>query len=179
MKLILDKLHKDHINFFKLLEFLEHQAQLLKDCEHIDLELILDALLYMKEYPDLIHHPLEDVVYKYVLEHSDKVHNELVFLLHEHDELPELTNKLIEMMQAVSASEPQDREKLYKYLTDYIRSQKEHMNKEESPVYPAIDSTLSENDWKNINSELVFAQDPMFGDRVKDSYQGLLQKVLS
>ena len=53
------------------------------------------------------------------------------------------------------------------------------MNKEESPVYPVIDSMLSDNDWKSINSELMFAQDPMFGDRVKHSYQGLLQKVLS
>ena len=116
MKPILDKLHKDHINFFKLLEFLERQAELLKDCEHIDLELILDALRYMKEYPDLIHHPLEDIVYRYFLEHFNEVHNELIFLLHEHDELPDLTNKLIEMIQAVSANEPQDREKLYHYL---------------------------------------------------------------
>ena len=82
MQHILEKLHKDHKNFSKLLEFLEQQAKLLKDCERIDLELILDALRYMQEYPDFIHHPLEDVLYKYVLEHFDEVHNELVFLLH-------------------------------------------------------------------------------------------------
>lgn len=179
MQPILEKLHKDHKNFFMLLEYLEQQAKFLKDCDRIDLELILDSLRYMREYPDFIHHPLEDVVYKYVLEHFDEVHNELVFLLHEHDELPELTNKLIEMIQAASASEPQDREKLYKYLTDYISTQKEHMNKEENPVYPVIDSTLSDRDWNNIISKLEFAQDPMFGDRAKRCYQELLQKVIS
>ncbi len=179
MKPILDQLHKDHINFVKLLEFLEDQMQQLKDCKHADFELILDALRYMKEYPDLVHHPLENVVFKYFLDHYDEVHNELNLLLHEHDELPELTNRLIEMLQAVLANEPQEREKLYRYLEEYIGAQKQHMNKEESPVYPAIDSRLGENDWQNINSELAFIVDPMFGSKTKHCYQELLQKVIS
>ena len=179
MKPILDKLHNDHLNFAKLLEFLEKQLQLLKDCKRTDLESVLDALRYMKEYPDLIHHPLENVVFKYFLDHYDDVNKELNLLLQEHNELPELTNKLIEMLQAALANEPQEREKLSGYLKEYIHVQKEHMNKEESPVYPVMDSTLSDDDWENINSELVFVKDPMFGDKAKHSYQELLQKVLS
>ena len=179
MKPILNKLHQDHINFFKLLEYLDSQAQLLKECERIDLELILDAIRYMQEYPDLVHHPLEDVIYKYVLEHFDEVHNELVYLLNEHDEMPELTNKLFEMVQAALAGEPQKRQELYRYLKEYVDRQKNHMNKEESPVYSVIESTLSEHDWKNINSELSSVNDPMFGKDVKRSYQELLQKVIN
>ena len=93
MASILDKLHKDHINFIKLLDFLKQQLTLLKECKDSDLELILDAIRYMKEYPDLIHHPLENVVFNYYLKHHKKANKEVKDLLHEHDEMPLLTEK--------------------------------------------------------------------------------------
>ena len=179
MKPIIDKLHNDHINFIKLLEFLENQQQLLKNCQQTDLESILDAIRYMKEYPDLVHHPLENVVFKYFLENHDEVHSELKTLLHEHDELPELTDRLMEMLLSAVAEVPQKREELCRYLKEYISVQKEHMNREESLVYPTVNSVLTDDDWGNIKSELEFVKDPLFGDRVKKSYQALLQKIIS
>ena len=62
MKNILNKLHNDHINFSKLLAFLEKQHHLLEDCIRSDLSSTLDAIKYMKEYPDYVHHPLENIV---------------------------------------------------------------------------------------------------------------------
>ncbi len=178
MKPIIDKLHNDHINFIKLLEFLENQLLQLKEYKPIDLDSMLDAIRYMKEYPDLVHHPLENVIFNYFLEHHDEVQSELKTLLHEHDELPGLTDKLLEMLQCALAGEPQKREELYQYLKEYITVQKEHMNSEESLVYPTISSVLKKNDWRNINSELALVEDPLFGDRVKKSYQELLQNII-
>ncbi len=178
MKPIIDKLHDDHINFIKLLEFLETQKNLLKSCQQIDIESILDAIQYMKEYPDLVHHPLENVVFKYFLADHDEVCDELKALLQEHDELPVLTDKLMEMLQSALAAVPQKREELCRYLEEYIVIQKEHMNKEESLAYPTIKSVLNDHDWENISSELEFIKDPLFGNNVKKSYQALLQKVI-
>ena len=166
MKPIIDKLHKDHINFIKLLEYLENQQHLLKECKRTDLETMLDAVRYMKEYPDFVHHPLENVVFKYFLEHHDEVHSELNQLLHEHDKLPELTDRLMEMLQSALADVPQKRDKLGRYLKEYISVQNEHMNKEESLVYPALNSVLKEDDWNSIDSELELIKDPLFGDNV-------------
>lgn len=178
MKPIIEKLHKDHINFIKLLEFLENQQHLLKSCQQADLESVLDAIRYMKEYPDLVHHPLENVVFKYFLENHDEARHELKALLHEHDELPVLTDRLMEMLESALANVPQKREDLYRYLKEYISTQKEHMNKEESLVYPIINTILNDDDWRNISSELEVVKDPLFGDRVKQSYRALLQKVI-
>jgi len=179
MKPIIDKLHKDHINFIKLLEFLENQQHLLLECKRTDLEAMLDAIRYMKEYPDFVHHPLENVVFKYFLEHHDEVHNELENLLHEHDELPKLTDKLMEMLQCALSGTPQERKELCNCLKDYISIQKEHMNREESLVYPTINTVLNDDEWSSISSELEFVKDPLFGDRVKKSYHDLLNKVIS
>ena len=179
MKSIIEKLHKDHVNFIKLLGFLEDQQQYIENYQRTDLEAMLNAIRYMREYPDLVHHPLENVVFNYTLSHYDEVHSELVSLLHEHDEMPELTNKLIEMLQNAIADVPQKREELSRYLGEYIAVQKNHMNREEALVYPAINSVLTDNDWGNISSELELVKDPLFGPSVKKSYQDLLQNVIS
>lgn len=177
MKPILDKLHNDHINFFKLLSFLEKQLHSLKECESVELEAMRDAVSYMKEYPDAVHHPLEDVVFKYFTMHHGKAHEEINELLGEHEELPLLTEKLSLMLQDACADFPRKREELCDYLQKYISTQKEHMNREEADVYPVLDEVLNEEDWKQINSELAHVEDPLFGKQVGRSFQGLLHKL--
>lgn len=178
MKNILNKLHNDHINFSKLLAFLEKQYHLLEDCERSELSSVLDAIKYMKEYPDYVHHPLENVVFKYYLDRYEGAHEKITELLHEHEEMPLLTNKLIDMLEGALADVPQSREELCTYLDEYISIQKEHMNEEEVQVYPVLSSKLDENDWKNIDTEFAHVEDPLFGEKVEKSYQGLIQQIV-
>ncbi|MDH3608637.1 MAG: hemerythrin domain-containing protein [Gammaproteobacteria bacterium] len=178
MKNILNKLHNDHINFSKLLAFLEKQYHLLEDCERLELSSVLDAIKYMKEYPDYVHHPLENAVFKYYLDHYEGAHEKITELLHEHEEMPLLTIKLIDMLQGALADVPQSRAELCTYLDEYISIQKEHMNEEEVHVYPILSSKLDENDWKKIDHELAHVEDPLFGEKVEKSYQGLIQQIV-
>ncbi len=177
MKPILDKLHNDHINFFKLLSFLEKQLHSLEKYEPVELEAMHDAICYMKEYPDAVHHPLEDVVFKYFVTHYDKAREEINELLSEHEGLPLLTEKLSLMLQDAAADFPREREELCDCLQEYISTQKEHMNQEEANVYPVLDEILNEEDWKQIDSELAQVEDPLFGKQVERSFQGLLYKL--
>ena len=45
--------------------------------------------------------------------------------------MPALTNKLLDMLEAVLADGPQNHEELCSYLKEYIAIQKEHMDQEE------------------------------------------------
>lgn len=154
------------------------QHHLLEDCERSELDLVLDAIKYMKEYPDYIHHPLENVVFKYYLDNYEGTHEKITELLHEHEEMPLLTNKLIDMLEGTLADMPQSREELCSYLDKYISIQKEHMNEEEAHVYPILISKLDENDWEKIEIELAHVEDPLFGEKVEKSYQELFQQVV-
>ena len=109
----------------------------------------------MKEYPDYVHHPLENSVFKYFLESYDEPRNKITELLHQHKEMPALTNKLLDMFEAVLADVPQNRKELCSYLKEYITIQKEHMAQEEKHVYPILNSKLNEKYWQKINGELV------------------------
>ena len=177
MSTILDKLHNDHKNFSKLLVFLEHQLNLLENFEKSDLTTMLEAIEYMKNYPDLVHHPLENIVFKYYLDHYDKDNKDLQALLVEHEEMPVLTDDLLGILECILADVPQERKVLCDSLAAYIAAQKEHMNNEEASIYPMLSSTLNEQDWNNIDSELTDVEDPLFGRQVAKSYQRLSKHI--
>ncbi len=178
MEPILDQLHSDHINFAKLLAFLDKQQRLLQGNKDPDLDSIYDAIRYMKEYPDQVHHPLENAVFKYFLEHYEEAHDDVTRLLHEHDEMPLLTNQLLYILNAAISGVPQEKQKLNDCLKEYISIQKKHMDDEEENIYPILNSKLTKADWDRISSDLVTVSDPLFGKQVKKPYQELLQQLV-
>ena len=111
--------------------------------------------------------------------HHEEAREKIVELLHEHEGMPILTEKLLDMLQGALADIPQKREDLCAYLKKYFSIQKEHMNQEETYVYPALNSKLDENDWKIIDSELAHIEDPLFCGKVEKSYQRLFQQIVS
>lgn len=180
MKPILIKLHNDHENFIRLFSFLEKQCHMLEECDHCDLRSILDAIIYMKEYVEFAHHPLESIVFKYFLKHHEKTHEKIIDVLqHEHDVMPTLTENLIRMLNDALADSPQKREVLCYDLKKYISTQIEHMELEEEHIYPSLRSTLNENEWKEIDNEFVCMNDPLFGKNTEKKYLGLFQKIIS
>ena len=179
MKSILEKLHSDHINFSELLRFLEHQQHLLEECKLSDLAAMHDAVRYMKEYPDFVHHPLEDIVFRYFMENYGQQHKSIEGLLHEHEGMPALTERLLETLQNAQAGLPQDREELCELLEKYISVQRKHMDEEEAHVYPVLNSSLSPTDWQEIDHDLARVEDPLFGEKVKQSYASLFQQVMN
>lgn len=179
MEAILQKLHNDHINFDKLLNVLEGQLHLLEDCEVSDLDTALDAVRYMKEYPDHVHHPMENIIFRYFLEHYDPAHERIHDLLLEHDDMPLLTDRLFEALQNALAGVPQEREELCKILGEYISIQRKHIDREEAHVYPLLDSRLDKEDWQQIDRGIAKVEDPLFGKDVHESYQRLLAQIMS
>lgn len=179
MEAILEKLHQDHINFDRLLNVLEGQLHLLEDCEVSDLDTTLDAVRYMKEYPDYVHHPMENTIFEYFLEHYDHTHEHIQGLLVEHDDMPLLTDRLFEALQNALAGFPQEREELCTILGEYISVQRKHIDREEAHVYPMLNSRLDKKDWQQIDRAIAEVEDPLFGKDVHESYQKLLAQIMS
>ncbi len=66
---VMDKLHADHAHIARLMSLLEEQIQLIHAEENPDAPLMQDIMAYMTHYPDLIHHPLEDLIFEHVITH--------------------------------------------------------------------------------------------------------------
>ena len=131
----------------------------------------------MKDYSDVIHHPLENIVFNYFLEYYDVNHDDIAHLMNEHEAMPELTKKIIYMLECVISEMPIERNLFCERLTEYIDVQKQHLNYEESKVYPCLSSNMKEHDWQALDVDLNKVDDPLFDQPTDKSYQLLLSRV--
>jgi hemerythrin-like domain-containing protein len=60
---LMNDLRGDHRNMALLLDLLDAQIDRLSASEEPDYDLVRDIMLYMTEYPGVVHHPMEDIVY--------------------------------------------------------------------------------------------------------------------
>jgi len=175
---ILTELHQDHICFARVLTILEQEVNALSGDDDPDLFLIADILHYIQHYPDLIHHPKEDRVYEVFRQQAANGLAVVVELQKEHYYLPELTKELHAMViSAANSTLFVSRDELRTRLENFIKLQRAHIDLEESLLFPLIDKTLTAEDWVGIESKTKKAQDPLFGDNIKNCYENLYESI--
>src|SRR5215813_1728119 len=60
--------HAEHLNFFTLLDLFEAELDRFSRGQAPDYELMLDVMFYMTHYPDVLHHPKEDLAFARIAE---------------------------------------------------------------------------------------------------------------
>lgn len=66
------RLREEHIKFNGLLDLLERQLELFHRGDAPNYQLMLDIMYYMTHYPDVFHHPKEDLAFAKVKEREIK-----------------------------------------------------------------------------------------------------------
>jgi hemerythrin-like domain-containing protein len=175
---MLDRLHADHINIARLLDLLDEQCDHLQKCETVDTRLLKDILSYIAHYPDLYHHPTEDLIFE-VLRRCDVGSAESVAALTlEHATLTAAAGEILEALSAFTGQGVIPRERLVAMLMDYIARSRRHMSFEESSVFPRARAVVSEQDWQAIERGLPHRDDPLFGRTVNEQYRALYRAIM-
>ena len=147
---MLIRLLVEHDHILKTLNLLEMQFLDLCRGGTPDFSLMRSILEYIQEYPEQIHHPLEDRIYSILLERVDEV--ELIQeLIAEHTELETETRKIRESLKLLEsgAVSPED---IMKQLSEFLIRQRQHMYIEEEKVHPLIESVLTKEEWEHVQS---------------------------
>jgi hemerythrin-like domain-containing protein len=50
---------------------------------------------------------------------------------------------------------------------------------EEATFFPAAEKMLTENDWSDLQAEIAKRDDPLFGAKLDEKYEGLRQAILA
>lgn len=170
---IIQQLQKDHLNAARLLDLLEVQIGTLHDGENPDYLLMLDVMRYMTHYPDLFHHPREDVVFKKLKQRDASARPIVDSLVEEHKALVEKGLQFYECLYTVVSEVTVPRETLESQGRDYIAFLRSHMDKEEGEVFPLAAKILREKDWAEIDTAMELEEDPVFGKVVEEEYRAL------
>ncbi len=145
---MLARLLVEHDHLLKSLNFLEMEFLDLCRGGTPDYALLRSILEYIQEYPEQVHHPLEDRIFSILLERIDET--ELIQeLTAQHAELEIETRKLSESLKLLEKGAI-SMEETKKQLSTFLIKQRQHLYIEEEIVYPLIESALTIEDWEHV-----------------------------
>ena len=178
MSNIIDQLHTEHANMAKLLNALDRQVTIFDAGGTPDYDIVQAVMEYFLDYPELCHHPKEDLIVRRLLELTgDKTHPAQK-LEAEHEELGLLTRRFAKIMQRVLEEAELPRVDFIRAAREFIESQRHHVQMEEAHFLPHAEARLSDEDLAELDAALFERHDPLFGPRVEQKYAALRDNIL-
>ncbi|MCZ7564639.1 MAG: hemerythrin domain-containing protein [Burkholderiales bacterium] len=170
--------HAEHQNFARLLDLLERELAVFHSGERPDYELLLDIVTYLRHFPDLAHHPREDVVFARLVD-RDPALAPLVARLHqEHRVIAAAGERLRELLEGVLAEGSfVGRAALEAACATFLVYYRQHMQSEERDILPRAARLLDAEDWRAVVAAHAAAPDPLFGAAEDERYRELRRKI--
>lgn len=176
---ILQRLNTDHKHLSKVLYCLSAQIRGYDDPDiQPSIPDIMNILDYVSTMPERWHHPVEDVVFKRLLEKSPPHPEQIKAVLQEHEDLERLTLELKTAFNSVALDTAVPIERLYRATTVYLSRQLLHLDAEESVLFPLAEEFLEEEDWQYIEEQvdIVMAD---FNDLIKAEYDAMYEGIVN
>lgn len=174
---VLRQLRKEHGDFAKLLTVLDRQLAIFAEGERPDYELVRKIIDYFLDYPDAIHHPKEDLIYRKIAVRDASLAEAVGDLEREHERLAGKSRELADILREILAEELIDRIQVRDMTEDFVGSYRNHMRCEEDEIFPAAEKCLSAEDWAEIDAHADDRTDPLFGTRVAEHYESLREDI--
>ncbi len=176
---ILDAIQEEHVNMAKMLNALERQLAVFDAGETPDYDIVRGVADYCLDFPDLYHHPKEDLVFERLEARDPAAAAEIGDLRSEHRELRTQTLRLQEAIAAVLGDLEVPRGRFDEALRAFLDAYRLHMNKEERAFLPAARRVLSAADLAEIQDRLDRPEDPLFGARSEQRFAALREDILN
>ena len=178
MSMAMDILNQDHRNLDRLLTALERQIVHLERAEETDLDLINAVLDYCLTYPDLCHHPKEDLVLRQLRIRRPDAAETIGDLEEEHRKLADTTRRFAAAVhQVLRGGAPPDNG-FAQNARSFLEAYRYHMEMEETAFFPLAERHLTDEDWSVVDREVEQMVDPLFGGRVEERYKVLRNEIL-
>ncbi|MCR9262282.1 MAG: hemerythrin domain-containing protein [Pseudomonadaceae bacterium] len=159
---LMDRLNNDHFHIATVMNALEKMFAGFPD-EDIDWSEVSDMLSYLQEYPDSVHHPLEDQLFDRVLDKGlTPVERELVHTnLAQHAEIISATLRLDQDVNQILNDTVVPIGKVLEDFEHYIQLQRTHMRNENTHLFPLAQRLLTPEDWRDVAADYASHVDPM------------------
>jgi hemerythrin-like domain-containing protein len=175
--MVIEILRQEHRNIEKLLVVLERELSVFARGEHPDYEVIHAAIAYFQVYPEVYHHPLEELVFE-KLKVRDSTTADIGDLAADHRRGAERLRRVARAAENVPADPEVFRQTINGIIRDFIERERRHMAMEERVFFPAAVRALQPQDWAEIASRLTDRTDPLFSEAVEDRFDVVRGHIL-
>ena len=176
---LITRLKLDHKNISKLLKLLEKQLMAFEAGEYADYQLLTDIMHYFVNYPDVYHHPHEDIIYSALKKKNIGVADEVDEITAEHRDMAVESAEILDKLIQIQGNAIFSRDEFATQLKNFISHYHAHIEKEEEDLFSPAERYLEENDWKVIDAEVVASDDPLFDRIMDDRYKQLYQIIMA
>lgn len=164
----------EHEQAGELLNIIDEQLTL----DHaMDLELLRDVVEYFREFPDQCHHPIEDLVFRYIEDRAPGRAVTVAEILSEHERISGLTARFGSALESVMAGKNADEDELRVVAAEFITAYRAHIQAEEDFFFPLALAELQPNDWHGIEYSLFDSRDPLYKPEAEDRFRALRHKI--
>jgi hemerythrin-like domain-containing protein len=175
---VIDQLGRDHRNMRLLLDIVEAEMEGYRAGQPPDFELLQMIARYILDYPELIHHPREDLVFERLLERDPAAGEAIGDLIADHRRLAQLTQRFAAAVANASRDVELPRAWLEALLREFLQANREHMQAEEKHFLPRAMARLTDADWDAIDQRISGIADPAFGEQRAGPYLRLHERIL-
>ena len=171
-------LRREHANMAALVKVLEWQVSEFAAGRSPDYDVIRSAIDYFLSFPEIYHHPKEDLLFTRLKERAPKVVERVGDLRREHETLAARSREFSSGLRAVLDEAYVPREAFVRWGQAFIDLQMQHMNKEETEFFPAALQHLTSEDWRELEEQMTTPDDPLFGEHVGEHFEALRRLIL-
>lgn len=160
----LERLRAGHRNMGHVLNHIRVQTDLMHG--PIDLEavtLLSNAVGYMRGYPGLAHHPMEDLIFTKLISATPRAQSVCANLQEQHRWFNHQGTVLLRLLRETQAGNHHAYVNLRDHAAAYCMKHAEHIETEERQVFPLALEFLSDADWTEIRMKFDGVTDPVFG----------------
>lgn len=178
MSNLISQIYQDHLHMARILKLIKSEIDALIAEEPRDLEVLDDALRYLINYADKIHHAKEDIIF-HRLQQVDPASREVLNdIFSEHQELFTKGTEFQHLVRAVEIGDFVLRKEIVAKGKAYTDALFSHMRKEEENILKRAQEKLSEEDLAELDLDHLTATDPLFGEEVQKEYQDLYNYIV-
>ena len=176
--MIIERLSREHRNIETLLAVLEHELEIFDRGDRPDYQVIRGIIYYFELYPELYHHPLEELVFAKLKLRDPAAAAKVGDLTLEHQKAAERLRRVGQAVQRVLADREIPRQNVDHVVRDFIESERRHIMMEDRDFFPVALKALEAQDWTEIASAVTGHKDPLFSDVTEERFDALRSHIL-
>jgi hemerythrin-like domain-containing protein len=176
--MIIERLSREHRNIETLLAVLERELEIFDRGDRPNYEVIRGITYYFELYPELYHHPLEELVFAKLKLRDPAAAAKVGNLTLEHQKGAERLRRVAQAVDGVLADREIPRQSVNDIVRDFIESERRHIRTEDRDFFPAALTTLEPQDWTEIASASTDPEDPLFNEAAEETFSWLRARIL-
>lgn len=159
---VLEALGQEHRQMEKLLDLLGRQIVLIADRREADTELLFEIADFFRSYPDLYHHPKEDLIVRQLAARAPSAAEDLTILEMEHEEGSRLLICFCRALVNFSMEPEAGRQPFLDASRVFLDNERRHIAWEEERFLPTAEILLNNEDWATIDKKIALLAVPDF-----------------